>query len=109
MEPRPAKTSMLTVSILVVLALLIAYPLSMGPLVRYYGHVWVGDQRDPTCIYVAMHKESQAPLVNSSLIATFYAPLFYIYERSGLAEDVVNAYLKLWDVTLIELARDGPP
>ena len=71
------KSSGLALAVWVVLGLLICYPLSIGPVARYY-------------------KNGNVP----SAIVNFYSPLGYLYQHSDTAKAALNWYGKSWGVDL---------
>jgi hypothetical protein len=59
----------------ITITLLLGYPLSVGPVAKYYGH-------------------NQPPRA----VTVFYAPLESLYHKSSTAHSIIDWYLHLWRV-----------
>lgn len=102
--------SIVSISLLV---LLLAYPLSIGPLIWYYGQVALGEDRASSISFIGVRNNSASDpssiFVRNTIVTGFYAPFFYLYVRAEFVRGAMASYLKMWDSVVFPMPDESSP
>ncbi|HSI87156.1 MAG: hypothetical protein ACAI35_13355 [Candidatus Methylacidiphilales bacterium] len=102
-KPRASGDHRLGVVSIALALLLMAYPLSVGPLTCYYRQLVLGVDAKQSAVVYCVYKGplESGMLISDSTVMWFYRPLYNAYTNLSFVKLCMNGYLKLWGVDMI--------